>query len=312
MKKRHLTLALLIGSLGGVIGCNNDIDNAPPQPKMENQEYEEKISDLEKKVGTLDNTTGYYSEGYKLTQETQKRTHDYLAKLYQNINSTRAEHLPEWQEMYDALTDEAAMTNGGFTLGFPKKTTNFFRLNSVTTAQSQELDSHAKALENDRRDIDNNTKSLAIQNERLGTIDRNIADLNAILIKKFEAVDKALGDYSDRITAIENRMTSMETSFGNLKADLVPKISQIDARLKNVEKLLTDNNLANFKRRITKLEEESLEHSTQIGSLETELSQVRTDMTSMRDDLSNTQREFSDFQSVFNTWKLKVDDFMNR
>lgn len=312
MKTHYFVYAALTLGLNSLTACSNEMDNTPPQPVMENQEYESKISDLEKKVGSLDNTTGYYSESYRLTQETQKRSHDYLDKLYRNINNTRAEHLPEWQQMYDTLTDETALTSEQFALGYPPKVTNFYRLNLKTTQHDATLDQHTDQLKTQNQAITANTEALRIQNERLGTIDRNIADLNALMVQKFAAVDKALGDYSDRITAIENRMESMETAFANLKSDLVPKISQLDARLKNVEKLLADNNLANFKRRIMKLEEENLEQFTQISNLETSLSQARTDITSMRDDLSNTQREFSDFQSGYNTWKLTVDDYMNR
>lgn len=97
-------------------GCNTEPNNQLPASNSD-KELEGRVGELEKEVADQNTEGEHQDHGLRLTQKAVGDVNTYLSKLYSNINSTRAQDLPEWQDMYSVLTDKGVMNNPDHGLG---------------------------------------------------------------------------------------------------------------------------------------------------------------------------------------------------
>jgi predicted nucleic acid-binding Zn-ribbon protein len=272
-----------------IYGCGDQIENQFIPPDPTNPEYERKFSTLEKQVGNLNQTSQHHSDDFKLTHNTVLQCQEYLSILHENINQTREEHLPEWQQMFDALTNRDAMHNPEFVIGNPPFITNFYHQSSAIKGQAARLDAADAKLERVTEESRVQASTLGDHSARLSTLDGSIAHINATLQAKFEAIDKILDDYNGRIRAVEDRMVAVDTRVGVMES----RVGAYDSRIRAVEQILTQYNIAGMDRRLRTSEATLTNHSGFITELQSSLGLAQGEMKSTRDDLRQTQQELT-------------------
>jgi chromosome segregation ATPase len=287
MRLIYLTGLLMMGA--GSISCGGAANNQLPPQDPTNPEYEKKFEALEKEVGALNQTTEFHSDDFKLTHDTMTQCKEYLSVLYENINATREDHLPEWQQMFAALTSREAMTDPEFKIGNPPFATNFYLQNLAITSNTERLDAAASRLERLQQDSQTQTSNLRDLTERVSTIDGTIGHINATLQAKFQAIDKVLEDYNGRVRAIEERMVAVDTRVGVIES----RVGAFDSRLRALEQQLTTYNIPGMDRRLRTAEATLTNHTGSIIELQAGLSTTQGELGSVREDLRGTQEELT-------------------
>ena len=105
MSKLIVTIAL------GMIwtGCGNRIDEPLPAQVDYNPEYNNRLESVERKVEVNKEDMSLSHSSRELTLDSLKKHNEYLSALNQNINDTREQDLPEWQWMYQVITNPEAL-----------------------------------------------------------------------------------------------------------------------------------------------------------------------------------------------------------
>lgn len=268
-------------------GCGEEADNNFAQMSLENEQYEHKLSELEKQVGTLSQTSDYHSDDFKLTHNTVLQCQDYLEKLYLNINSTHENHLPDWQQMFDVLTNSEALSDPEFKIGFPAMTNNFYRHSVSIWENSNKIEDASLKLDKVETETSSNSVALRDVNAHLSTIDSTVETLNATLSTKFQAIDKVLEAYNGRIRASEDRMAALETSF----RDVERRVNNFESRIYALEKILTQYNIPGMSRRLGEAEAMISSHGDKITAAETDIGLLKSSVGTLQDDLNATNQE---------------------
>lgn len=301
-KCSHLLISLLL-----LAGCNTEPDNQLPSSDGD-KALEGRVGELEKEVADQNTAGEHQDQGLRLTQQTVGEVNTYLSKLYANINGTRAQDLPEWQDMYTVLTEKDALDNPDHRLGPRNLQTNFFRLqteNNVHTGDIKQLNN--KLTENTTVDAQQN-KALDLILERLATIDNNIKDLNKTVQDKFTSVDKTLAEYNGRIDAVENRMKTVEIDLDAFRSDFV----SFKQRVTNIETLLRRYDLAVMFGDIKNLKDITTNHDERLIDLLGKVQINTSEMTVNRNNLIEAEQELSGVSADVGTLKVAVDEITQR
>lgn len=298
----HLLLAGLL-----LAGCNTEPDNELPANKSD-KELEGRVGELEKEVAEQDTAGEHQDQGLRLTHQTVGEVNAYLGKLYANINSTRAQDLPEWQEMYTVLTEKDVLNNPEHGLGPRHLQTNFFRLQSESNVQSGDIKQlNTKLTENSASDVQQN-KALDLILERLATIDNNIKDLNKTVQDKFATIDKTLSEYNGRIEGIENRMKTVEIDLDAFRSDFV----SFKQRVTNIETLLRRYDLAVMFGDIKNLKDITANHDQRLIDLLGKVQINTSEIAVNRNNLIEAEQELSSVSADVGTLKVAVDEITQR
>ena len=308
MKIRLQTL--VAGSLVACLSisaCSTEPNNDMPKNKS-NQDLEKRVGDLEKEATAGSAVDDEQEQGARLTQQSVSATNEYLAKLFKNINDTRPQDLPEWQDMYTALTDKNAMENPDYGLGPRKEMTNFHRLQTKTDSTNGAVSAiNATLLEHAATDIGHN-KSIEVVLERLATIDRNIKDLNTAVTEKFKSVDKLLAEYDGRITGVENRMKTVEVDLDSFRTEFVG----YRQRVTNIETLLRRYDLAVMHNDINILRDITTNHEERILDLTGKVQINTSEIAITKANLVETDQELSKVAAEVGGLKVGVAEIFTR
>lgn len=295
---------LLFHSLSG---CSDELDNDLPKNEDE-KVLEQRLESLEKDVTVVSANDRHREQGLRLTKKTLGETNEYLTQLYTNINSTKAEDLPEWQEMYTALTDDRAVEEAGYGLGPRNIGTNFYKLKLLSDQNYSEIGLLDEGLSaNDKLDEAQN-KTLDTILDRLATIDRNIRNLNTAVEDKFKDVDKTLADYAGRIDGVENRMKTMEVDIDTFRQEFV----SYRQRVTNIEELLRRYDLATMHNDIRNLKETTANHDQRLIDLLGRVQINSSEISVVRNDLIEAEQELSGVSSEVGNLKAGVDEIFQR
>ncbi len=287
--------------------CSTEPTNDMPANKS-SQDLEKRVGDLEKEATAGSAIDQEQEQGARLTQQSVSATNEYLAKLYKNINDTRPQDLPEWQDIYTALTDKDAMENPDYGLGPRKEMTNFHRLQKKTDATNGSVNAiNATLLEHAATDIGHN-KSLEVVLERLATIDRNIKDLNTTVTEKFKSVDKLLAEYDGRITGVENRMKTVEVDLDSFRTEFVG----YRQRVTNIETLLRRYDLAVMHNDINILRDITTNHEERILDLTGKVQINTSEIAITKANLVETDQELSKVAAEVGGLKVGVAEIFTR
>lgn len=290
-----------------ISGCSGELDNDLPK-HADNKVLEHRLESLEKDVTVVSANDRHREQGSRLTKKTLGETNNYLTQLYANINSTRADDLPEWQEMYTALTDDRAIEEAGYGLGPRNIGTNFYKLKLLSDQNYTEIGQlDAGLTANDKLDVAQN-KTLDIVLERLATIDRNIKNLNTAVEDKFKAVDKTLADYAGRIVGVENRMKTMEVDIDTFRQEFV----SYRQRVTNLEELLRRYDLATMHNDIRNLKETTANHDQRLIDLLGRVQINSSEISVVRNDLIEAEQELSGVSSEVGNLKAGVNEIFQR
>jgi hypothetical protein len=287
--------------------CSTEPNNKLPE-KNSSQDLEQRVGDLEKEATAGSAVDEDQEQGARLTQQSVSATNEYLAKLYKNINETRAQDLPEWQDMYAALTNSAAMENPDYGLGPRKETTNFQRLHR----RSDTTDSAVAVINTrlgEQAAVDTaHAKSLEVILERLATIDRNIQDLNNTVTEKFKSVDKLLTEYDGRITGVENRMKTVEVDLDSFRTEFVG----YRQRVTNIETLLRRYDLAVMHNDINVLRDITTNHEERILDLTGKVQINTSEILVTKSNLIEAEQELSGVSAEVGGLKVGVAEIFTR
>lgn len=279
----------LVAAALALSSCGGSLDNKRP-PSDRNAQYEHDIATLQKDVGVLSANNDLSLDKDKVDSETLRAYHDYLARLSANIDSTRPQDLPEWREMYDALTSDKARFEDNYALGTPGKPTNFFKVQQSLTNVDKVQQQHGSTIIQIQG-------SVSTHENRLNTIEHNITEINNTLTAKFQAVDKTLGEFSGRIGDVENRVRTNELALNDLRTTLNARIDGLELRLAAVEGLLSQHDIADIDRRlgVTEGRVEALEQTS--IKLTTDMMQAQTAISTMQNDAIQLQIDTSRINS---------------
>jgi chromosome segregation ATPase len=306
-----LTNRLLLVTCAALVqlSCDNKIDNQQDQGAMVNQQYEAKMGQLEKDVDTLAVSNSYQQNGFKLMQEVGQRTQAYLGELSDNLNGARAPHLPKWEEMFDVLTNPAAMTDESFVLGAEGKQNNFFRQQEDLNGHAMVLADHDQTLAQHRETVNTHGKIIEEHERDFSRMDDSLQEVNRQVDLKFTALDEAVKVYDGRIADMENRMRTMEITFRDLQRQVNDKVAGFEARLTRIERLLDTHDLKKMAERIKKLEETTLDHGNRIKKLETDIELEQNKVADNTKDLQDLGIDVNDYNTaqIQEIAKLKFD-----
>src|SRR5690606_31047540 len=146
------------------------------------------------------------NQSLRLSYNTQKRTHDYLGELSENINQSRDPGLPTWEEMYLALTSESARVDATFGLGRDQLQTNFYKQHVQITTNADGIAKNESDIESNKAKLLEHTKLLDLQGSQISQVERSIADLNAFANQQKNHVNKVLEDYDGRIASAKSKV----------------------------------------------------------------------------------------------------------
>jgi hypothetical protein len=302
---RRMLLRLAILSLAS--GCSTEPDVELPQSGVP-AEMQRRVDDLEKEAAAAVVNDRHQMDGSRLTMQTIGDTNNYLSKLYANINSTRVEDLPEWEDMYRAITDQQAMQDPEYGLGPRRLETNFHRLDVQTDDNATSIDAVSTDLaKNDLLD-QQQTDSLQLILQRLNTIDSNIGDLNKAVDQKFKTVDRKLAEYDGRMVGVENRMDTVEVSLESFRFDF----EKYKQRVTNMENLLRKYDLAIMHASIQDLKEVTTNHDQRLTDLQGRVLNNSSDITVLRNNLYDAEQEISSNSASSGTLKVAVNEIFTR
>ncbi len=284
---------IIASSFIACFGCSTEPNNKMPADQS-SQDLEKRVGDLEKEATAGSAVDDEQEQGAHLTQQSVSATNEYLAKLYKNINDTRPQDLPEWQDMYNALTDKTAMENPNYGLGPRKDITNFQRLQKKTDTTDAAVGSiNSKLIEHAALDAAH-AKSLEVILERLATIDRNIKDLNTTVTEKFKSVDKLLTEYDGRITGVENRMKTVEVDLDGFRTEFVgyrQRVTNIETLLRRYDLAVMHNDINVLRNITTNHEERILDLTGKVQINTSEIAVTKANLIEAEQELSGVSAE---------------------
>lgn len=286
--------------------CGNP-DNTLPSEKRSDQ-LEVRMNELSKEISEVSANDRSQEEGSRLTHKTIGETNTYLTKLYENINNTRPEDLPEWQEMYTTLVNPKVISDENYTLGKGQVQTNFFRLNLSI------LDNYKNIVTLDEKTKQNKSKNdlqdtqLKTVDEQLKTVNRNIADLNKAVDDKFAAMNKKLDDYNGRIIAVENRMKTAEIALDEFRSEFVEYRAHVDY----IRNLLRKYDLATMHNDIRNLIKITDAHNERLIDLDGRVNINRADIEDNRNNLREAEVEITGLSSDAGNLKVNVEEILRR
>lgn len=287
--------------------CSDDLNNELPSEREVSQ-LKGRVDSLERDVIVVAENEEENEQATRLTREAMLETNRYLDTLYKNINSTRPQDLPEWQEMYVALTNESSMTDPEFGLGLRKLRTNFSRLHEYAETNSDMNDEQNDRLASKDQVDAQHDNTLNRILDRLSTIDANINELNKVVDDKFQAVDKLLSDYEGRIVGVENRMRTVEIDLDAFRGEFVEykqRVSNIENLLKRYDLAVMSNDIRDLKQITTNHEERLIEMDGRIQINTSEISLNRTN-------LDDTDQELSTVSTDVGQLKVSVQEILER
>lgn len=296
---------LLVGLNSLILACGNPSNELPSEER--NDELETRIDELSKEVTQVSSNDRYQEQGARLTHETVGETNTYLNTLYKNINSTRVEHLPEWQEMYTALTQPEAMEDPNFGLGSRNTQTNFHTLHNATQNNHASIEDVNKRVEANSAALTTQATTLQTIANRLETIDNNITDLNRVVDLKHKQVDKLLQDFEGRIVGIENRMDTMEKDLDLFRSEF----GAYKQKVENIERQLSRYKLATMFNDIRNLKKVTENHETRIIDLDGRVNTNMAEIDNNRADIESVSFEVSEISSETRTLRVQTDQILN-
>lgn len=280
------------------IGCDKNIDNKPQAEPMVNGSYEAKMNKIEKNIDALSSTALHQEEGYKLSYETQKSTHDYLGKLYANITSTPPEALPEWEEIYLALTSDEALMSSEFVLGRPGKVTNFYKHQQLIVGQEEKLNTHQKKIAEHDGALNAQAILLNTHDQVMARMEKVMLDANAEVTAQLKVLADSLGNFESRIKTMEAQNQEMKQTVSNFDG----RVKRLETSVEGIRAELNTYNLYGMSQDIKALQQNFTEATQRIQTLEGDVGKNKTDIAKNIDDLGSTNKDLS----TVNTTKNKL------
>lgn len=278
------TRVLLVALGSSLAGCDAGVEHAFPREEMTNAEYEAEQRQLAARQAAVETRLTDNAGALQLGNDLIQRCHAYMDTIHTNMNTLRPQHLPEWQAMYDALVDPAFTTDPNLRLAGEQ--TNAFR-------QAQAHGALRTAYETTADEVAQNIHELDLHDERLASLDRNMAELNRTVDGAMARVNERLKVYDGRITAVENRVDSLDLAFRELKSEIGPRLTAIESQLEAINLLLQQYNLADMDRRIGLAEAWLQEHEKRIGTNETEILRLDQAINGVDSELQQTKVNLS-------------------
>ncbi len=271
------------------LGCDKNIDNKPSPEPMVNGTYEAKMNKIEKNIDALSNTAEHQESGYRLSYETQKSTHDYLDKLYANISTTKPEALPEWSEMYLALTSDEAMQSSEFVLGSPGRVSNFYKHQQLITAQENTLNEHEKKLAQQEGTLKSQGILLNTHDQVMARMEKVMLDANAEVASQLKILADSLGNFESRIKTMEAQNQEMKQTVGNFDS----RVRNLETKVEGIRAELNNYNLYGMSQDIKALKENFTQASQRIQTLESDVGKNKTDIAKNIEDLQSTDTDIA-------------------
>jgi DNA repair ATPase RecN len=300
-------LLLGIAIISVATGCSTEPDVTMPQTGAP-ADMQRRVDHLEKEAAASAVNDRHQIDGSRLTMQTIGNTNTYLSELYANINSTRAQDLPEWEDMYRAITDHQAMQDPEYGLGPRRLETNFHRLDIQTDENATSINTVSTDLEKNELLDQQQTDSLQLILQRLNTIDSNIGDLNKAVDQKFKTVDRKLAEYDGRMVGVENRMDTAEVSLESFRFDF----EKYKQRVTNIENLLRKYDLAIMHASIQDLKEVTTNHDQRLTDLQGRVLNNSSEITVLRNNLYDAEQEISSNSASSGTLKVAVNEIFTR
>ncbi len=296
-----------IASLLHLYGCGADLNNRLPRDR-DVDHLNGRLDDVEKDIAVVTEKEKSNAEGAMLTRESINANNTYLGLLYENINSTRPQDLPEWQEMYHTLTDENSMRDPEYRLGVQNLQTNFFRLHLSIDENRYSITANEERLHEQENIDSNHTNKLSVIMERLTTIDNNISQLNRVVDEKHRSVNEVLSNYEGRIATVENRMRTVEIDLDSFRSDFV----EYKQRVANIENLLRRYELAVMYGDIRNLKKTATNHEERLIDLLGQVQNNSRDISTNRTNLNDTDTELSLATSGIGQLKVSLEELAER
>jgi len=298
---------LLISIILALSGCSDEPDNTLPSNSSDSA-LESRIDELERDSAADSANARHQEKGNRLTLQTVGEANAYLKELYANINETREQDLPEWQDMYTAMTNKEAMEDPNYGLGPRKLETNFHRLQVSASENTSEIGTLSTKLEANSVVDKQQNESLQLVLSRLATIDSNIKELNKTVNDKFKQVDKKLSDFDGRIVGIENRMKTVEIDLDSFRSEFV----EYKQRVTNIENILRRYDLAVMHGDIKNLKEIASNHDERLIDLFGKVQINTSEIAINRNNLTEAEQEISGLSSEVGTLKVGVGEIFDR
>lgn len=265
-----------------LFGCREDVER---QVDTKNANYEHRLGALEDRSDVLgmeqsDQREDIYVTRLKYDENmaTVSSCQSYLSRLDKRLNEMRPQDLPEWQEMYDALTSPKAAHDPDFGLGKQHLPVHFF-------AQERRLD-HIESQEQSREALVKVHQQTIEQHEKLlAQVSANMNGINELIVQQQSDFDRRLDGMANQLVSMQNFLNTMDAGLKNVQG--VTK--RLEGRLQVLEQLLRTYDIATMDRRLGDAE-------TAIVGLETRTGQVEGRLTVAEGDIQNLDQEVIDIE----------------
>lgn len=289
--------ALTMLALIFVFSCNDHLDNRTPAPMTVNPSYEAHLNAQEQKLTSLSESAQTQEAGFEQGADTEKISQNYLGALYTNINASRPEGMPIWEEMFLSLTSDDALLDPEFTLGRPGLVSNFYKQQRILSDHAGVITDHDNVILEHEGQLAAQKALLQSHDQIIGQMEKVMLDANADIAAQIKVVEDTIKNFDIRIRAMEIEGEKKRKDVGNFER----RITILESSVEGIEKELIDYKLSEMSANIRQLQRNFTEAGTRIVNLETDVIKVDLDIQSNADAIKLTNNELIRVKDELNT-----------
>lgn len=287
-----------------LVGCRGDVE---AEIDTHDPNHESRLGKLEKITNQLDQDQNAQDQSIALTRQAfaeSMRTVDacqtYLAKLDTRLSDIKPAHLPEWQEMYDALTNPNALADPDFGLGLDHKPVHFFRHEQqISDVTDSGLRTEAVAL--------SNQQAIAEQAKRFHDINQNLERLSRLAAQQSSDFTRRFSAMEGRIADLQQGVTTLDTTVGDLQG----VVGRLEGRLHVIEQLLRKYDIATMDQRLGNAESALVAIENRTSSLEGRVTVNEGDLQNLNQNVIDLELQITKTSSDLGQLQQRVEILEN-